>query len=175
MTTDLTPESIAHLRELDAARTQGEWEAALCSHGIHGTEHVIVSSQEAGQLADLAASQSPAADAEFIAAAANALPGLLDAAEERDALRGCVEHPNFSAFAVKTAKKLGDKCADLEAEVSRLRAELAEARAVIERATALRARLDVLPHPQEPHVVADIAEAIDAALVPATQREEADS
>lgn len=105
----LTPETITHLRELDAARTQGEWESreGYIWRGEDMNVAVTRSDYREG---------GPAyrADGEFIAAAANAMSGLLDATEERDRLR--------------TAWEVHDTdCAAAAAEVSRLRAELAEA------------------------------------------------
>ena len=77
---DLTPD-LAELRRLTEAATQGpraarygvSWEARVCA--------------TTGSLADV----NSTVNAELIVAAVNALPGLLDAAAERDALAAKVE------------------------------------------------------------------------------------
>jgi hypothetical protein len=130
----LTTETIAHLRELNAARTQGEWEEAVSGWiepGVASTASMN------------------AADAEFITAAANHMGALLDAAEERDRLIRGSRCPQCSASEWN--------------EASRLRAELAEARAVID---LTRAALH--QGGQTPSIR---ARAAMAALAPATQRE----
>jgi hypothetical protein len=192
---DLTPETIAHLRELDAARTQGEWSSEpIGSEGFHvfgpegsraplkGRARVAACTWQDWDEAD--------ADAEFIAMTANHMGALLDAAEERDEYRERFRNQMNAAT-------------DTLAEVSRLRAELADAavlvkgaesaarilyaaltetRAQIERVTALAAKWDedraLYPTNSDSRAVpAAVAvrlctEELRAALTPATQREE---
>lgn len=78
---DLTPETIAELRRLAEAATPGPWEAR---YGVSWEARVCATTSS---LADV----DSTANAELIAAAVNALPGLLDAAAERDALAAKVE------------------------------------------------------------------------------------
>ena len=77
---DLTPD-LAELRRLAEAATQGPWAAR---YGVSWEARVCATT---GSLADV----NSTANAELIAAAVNALPGLLDAAAERDALAAKVE------------------------------------------------------------------------------------
>ena len=72
---DLTPD-LAELRRLAEAATQGPWAAR---YGVSWEARVCATT---GSLADV----DSTANAELIAAAINALPALLDAAAERDAL-----------------------------------------------------------------------------------------
>jgi hypothetical protein len=153
--TDLTLETIAHLRALDAARTQGAWTVDRESPDLP-----VLAPDTPGFTWDGvfvcttaldSASEPNAADAEFIAGAANHMGALLDAAEEWDRCFGAHE---------RTKQSLRRS----EAEVSRLRAELAEARAVIERVTAALHQGGQTPNIR--------ARAAMAALAPATQREE---
>ena len=78
---DLTPEMLAELRRLAEAATQGPWAAR---YGVSWEARVCATT---GSLADV----NSTANAELIVAAVNALPGLLDAAAERDALAAKVE------------------------------------------------------------------------------------
>ena len=78
---DLTPETLAELRRLAEAATQGPWAAR---YGVSWEARVCATT---GSLADV----DSTANAELIVAAVNALPGLLDAAAERDALAAKVE------------------------------------------------------------------------------------
>jgi hypothetical protein len=153
--TDLTPETIAHLRELDAARTQGTWFAWDRGVGWHlaldpDGDHLLPE----GMRTDLGHS----ADAEFIAGAANHMGALLDAAEERDKLQAAWDAHDTD-------------CAAMEAEVSRLRAELAGARALIERVTALADEYERRGEYGDASLTWG-ARDIRAALAPVTQREE---
>jgi hypothetical protein len=149
---DLTPETIAHLRELDAARTQGEWWA----QGAWYHDEMAWPTVGFGTTgADVLAHAIRTPDAEFIAAAANHMGALLDAAEERSDLNG----------------RVGEVLASVDnwrQEVSRLRAELAETRAQIERVTALAERFERWPSSPSLSVAAT---KVRAALAPATQRE----
>ena len=77
---DLTPD-LAELRRLAEAATPGPWAAR---YGVSWEARVCATT---GSLADV----DSTANAELIAAAVNALPGLLDAAAERDALAAKVE------------------------------------------------------------------------------------
>lgn len=77
---DLTPD-LAELRRLAEAATPGPWAAR---YGVSWEARVCATT---GSLADV----NSTANAELIAAAVNALPGLLDAAAERDALAAKVE------------------------------------------------------------------------------------
>ena len=77
---DLTPD-LAELRRLAEAATQGPWAAR---YGVSWEARVCATT---GSLADV----NSTANAELIAAAVNALPALLDAAAERDALAAKVE------------------------------------------------------------------------------------
>ena len=78
--TTMTPD-LAELRRLAEAATQGPWAAR---YGVSWEARVCTTT---GSLADV----DSTANAELIAAAVNALPGLLDAAAERDALAAGVE------------------------------------------------------------------------------------
>ena len=78
--TTMTPD-LAELRRLAEAATQGPWAAR---YGVSWEARVCTTT---GSLADV----DSTANAELIAAAVNALPGLLDAAAERDALAAKVE------------------------------------------------------------------------------------
>ena len=71
----MTPD-LAELRRLAEAATPGPWAAR---YGVSWEARVCATT---GSLADV----DSTANAELIAAAVNALPGLLDAAAERDAL-----------------------------------------------------------------------------------------
>ena len=75
-----TPD-VAELRRLAEAATPGPWEAR---YGVSWEARVCATT---GSLADV----DSTANAELIAAAVNALPALLDAAAERDALAAKVE------------------------------------------------------------------------------------
>ena len=77
---DLTPD-LAELRRLAEAATPGPWAAR---YGVSWEARVCATT---GSLADV----NSTANAELIVAAVNALPGLLDAAAERDALAAKVE------------------------------------------------------------------------------------
>ena len=72
---------LAELRRLAEAATPGPWAAR---YGVSWEARVCATT---GSLADV----DSTANAELIAAAVNALPGLLDAAAERDALAAKVE------------------------------------------------------------------------------------
>lgn len=76
-----TAPDLAELRRLAEAATQGPWAAR---YGVSWEARVCATT---GSLADV----NSTANAELIAAAVNALPGLLDAAAERDALTAAVE------------------------------------------------------------------------------------
>ena len=76
----MTPD-LAELRRLAEAATPGPWAAR---YGVSWEARVCATT---GSLADV----DSTANAELIAAAVNALPGLLDAAAERDALAAKVE------------------------------------------------------------------------------------
>ena len=76
----MTPD-LAELRRLAEAATQGPWAAR---YGVSWEARVCATT---GSIADV----NSTANAELIAAAVNALPGLLDAAAERDALAAKVE------------------------------------------------------------------------------------
>ena len=78
--TPTTPD-LAELRRLAEAATPGPWAAR---YGVSWEARVCATT---GSLADV----DSTANAELIAAAVNALPGLLDAAAERDALAAKVE------------------------------------------------------------------------------------
>ena len=78
--TSPTPD-LAELRRLAEAATPGPWAAR---YGVSWEARVCATT---GSLADV----DSTANAELIAAAVNALPGLLDAAAERDALAAKVE------------------------------------------------------------------------------------
>ena len=78
--TTMTPD-LAELRRLAEAATQGPWAAR---YGVSWEARVCATT---GSLADV----DSTANAELIAAAVNALPALLDAAAERDALAAKVE------------------------------------------------------------------------------------
>ena len=108
--TDPAPETIAHLRELDAARTPGEWSVRS------GDGWVYVAGPEVTVDSDYAP------DAEFIAAAANAMPGLLAAAEES------AGHRRQADYHIGRANRAEQALGAVNAEVTRLRADLAEAR-----------------------------------------------
>ena len=77
---DLTPD-LAELRRLAEAATPGPWAAR---YGVSWEARVCATT---GSLADV----NSTANAELIVAAVNALPALLDAAAERDALAAKVE------------------------------------------------------------------------------------
>lgn len=192
--TDLTPETIAHLRELDAARTQGAWHhvgnsivyesgRCTCYGGAAPYGHEPMCGLD--HLGDAA---EP--DAEFIATAANHMSALLDAAEERDRVSrsrdALVEQvKRLQDQIARAAMKPGqdrqkamhayaERTKAAEAEVSRLRAELAEARAQIEQVTALladRSVIGTLNGHEVPLPMVHKADLRDA-LAPATQREE---
>lgn len=88
-TARVTPEMQAELRRLLAAATPGQWEAE--GSQVWGPDGVLVAAvREHSTLVDRP-------DAELIAAAANALPALLDAAAERDALRTWQERVALAA------------------------------------------------------------------------------
>ena len=72
---------LAELRRLAEAATPGPWAAR---YGVSWEARVCATT---GSLADV----NSTANAELIVAAVNALPGLLDAAAERDALAAKVE------------------------------------------------------------------------------------
>ena len=72
---------LAELRRLAEAATPGPWAAR---YGVSWEARVCATT---GSLADV----DSTANAELIVAAVNALPGLLDAAAERDALAAAVE------------------------------------------------------------------------------------
>lgn len=76
-----TAPDLAELRRLAEAATPGPWAAR---YGVSWEARVCATT---GSLADV----DSTANAELIAAAVNALPGLLDAAAERDALAAKVE------------------------------------------------------------------------------------
>ena len=76
-----TAPDLAELRRLAEAATQGPWAAR---YGVSWEARVCATT---GSLADV----NSTANAELIVAAVNALPGLLDAAAERDALAAKVE------------------------------------------------------------------------------------
>ena len=76
-----TAPDLAELRRLAEAATQGPWAAR---YGVSWEARVCTTTSS---LADV----DSTANAELIAAAVNALPGLLDAAAERDALAAKVE------------------------------------------------------------------------------------
>ena len=78
--TDPTPD-LTELRRLAEAATPGPWAAR---YGVSWEARVCATT---GSLADV----DSTANAELIAAAVNALPGLLDTAAERDALAAKVE------------------------------------------------------------------------------------
>ena len=78
--TPTTPD-LAELRRLAEAATPGPWAAR---YGVSWEARVCATT---GSLADV----DSTANAELIAAAVNALPGLLDAAAERDALAAKIE------------------------------------------------------------------------------------
>ena len=92
---DLTPD-LAELRRLAEAATQGPWAAR---YGVSWEARVCATT---GSLADV----DSTANAELIAAAVNALPGLLDAAAERDELAGAWDEGKHSEHA--PACRLGD-------------------------------------------------------------------
>ena len=84
---DLTPETVAELRRLLDAATPGPWMV-----GDEGDDVAVIVDEgdEFSSIqiaADLHQGDDGLTDARLIAAAVNALPALLDAAEERDALR----------------------------------------------------------------------------------------
>ena len=76
-----TAPDLAELRRLAEAATPGPWAAR---YGVSWEARVCATT---GSLADV----NSTANAELIVAAVNALPGLLDAAAERDALAAKVE------------------------------------------------------------------------------------
>jgi hypothetical protein len=144
----VTPETIAQLRELDAARTQGPLEVTPTPYGpsLDGPDGAQIFVESYG------ITWTPNhADAEFIAAAANHMDALLDAVEERDKVKraaktlGEVVHQNCRMILDITglhdwvdedgdgdwgavwenAYELLPRIGAAEAEVSRLRAELA--------------------------------------------------
>ena len=92
---DLTP-ALAELRRLAEAATPGPWDAR---YGVSWEARVCATT---GSLADV----NSTANAELIAAAVNALPGLLDAAAERDELAGAWDEGKHSEHA--PACRLGD-------------------------------------------------------------------
>ena len=92
---DLTPD-LAELRRLAEAATQGPWAAR---YGVSWEARVCATT---GSLADV----NSTANAELIVAAVNALPGLLDAAAERDELAGAWDEGKHSEHA--PACRLGD-------------------------------------------------------------------
>ena len=86
---DLTPETLAELRRLLAEATPRPWIAE-----VSGTTGPVVMDAQSVSAFDHVAKcphYRGSADSELIAAAVNALPGLLDAAAERDALAAKVE------------------------------------------------------------------------------------
>lgn len=147
--TDLTPETIARLRELDAARTQGEWRFSNASDRRGRKGEFRAPSPHNGFM--LVGPWTNDSDAEFIAAAANAMPGLLDAADERDRLSRWKDEAlpvidGLQELGRALGLPLGSRITGpdalsaverLAAEVTRFRAELAEARAAIERVRLL--------------------------------------
>ena len=162
--TDLTPETIAHLRELDAERSASPWRSAEQTHddwtGIQDNYSAL-------------GSMLKRVDAEFIAAAANHMGALLDAAEARDSY--------IDMFGV------------LKQAAIDMRDQRDEARSVIEQVTVLAEdladhglRFDLnptMPFDAGPmnwltyiarmdKRVREIGAQLRAALAPATQREE---
>ena len=91
-----TAPDLAELRRLAEAATQGPWAAR---YGVSWGARVCATT---GSLADV----DSTANAELIAAAVNALPGLLDAAAERDELAGAWDEGKHSEHA--PACRLGD-------------------------------------------------------------------
>ena len=87
-----TPD-LAELRRLAEAATPGPWAAR---YGVSWEARVCATT---GSLADV----DSTANAELIAAAVNALPGLLDAAAERDRLARLLDEPRRSGCAVEIA------------------------------------------------------------------------
>lgn len=94
-----TAPDLAELRRLAEAATQGPWAAR---YGVSWEARVCATT---GSLADV----NSTANAELIVAAVNALPGLLDAAAERDALADRLDIAEAGLDRVAVAMGCGDE------------------------------------------------------------------
>lgn len=89
---DLTPETLAELRRLLDAGTPVPWAQGDPAFGGRNAQCVVSISSEAMGRDVMGPMLRPALfDVELVVAAVNALPALLDAAAERDALAAAVE------------------------------------------------------------------------------------
>jgi len=135
----LTPEALAELRRLLDAATPGPW--MVDDEG----DDVAVIVDEGDEFsfiqiaADLHQGDDGLTDARLIAAAVNALPALLDAAAERDALAAKVERVRVFA------EQMVSDCDDGYADGYELRPYAGELLTILD--AELRAALDEEPQP----------------------------